>query len=182
MKKLNFVNKIVLMFLGIVFFSCEKETVEAKIDANQEVFFEVNYINFAWGKQEGGFMIDKTGAVKKITALKHLAEEHKGYVTEAQMKEKLLFATEKKKEIAANELLKFTDLIPAIKSDNFSKRTNVGADMGAYTYYAYVYNANEKVYKAIKLAEFGDWTTENLDTNAKKITVWLKELQVEAFK
>lgn len=182
MKNLNFIGKLFFMFFGLVLLACEKEVPNAKLDAAQEVFFEVNYINFAWGKQVGGFLIDNTGAVKKITDPKYLAEENKGQLTESQVKEKLALAVEKKKEISRSELAKYTSLITSISTEKYSKRNQVGADMGSYTYTAYIYNSDEKVYKAIKLAEEGDWATENLDNNAKLITNWLKEIQVEAFK
>ena len=91
-------------------------------------------------------------------------------------------AVEKKKEISRSELAKYTSLITSISTEKYSKRNQVGADMGSYTYTAYIYNSDEKVYKAIKLAEEGDWATENLDNNAKLITNWLKEIQVDAFK
>lgn len=177
MKKLNFIGKYFLMVFVLVVMGCEKEAPNAKIDAAQEIFFEVNYINFAWGKQVGGFLIDNTGAVKKITDPKHLAEDHKGQLTENQVKEKLAIAVEKKKEISPSELGKYTSLINSISTDKYSKRNQVGADMGSYTYIAYIYNKDEKVYKAIILAEEGDWSMENLDNNAKIITKWLKEIQ-----
>ncbi len=180
MKKLNLLSKLFLLTIGIGLLGCVKEEPQAKLDASQEVYFEVNYINFAWGKQVGGFLIDNTGAVKKIKDPKYLAEENKGQLTQNQIKEKLALATEKKKEINLTELAKYTSLITSISSTNFSKRTQAGADMGSFTYTAYIYNDAEKVYKAIKLAEAGDWASENLDNNAKTITKWLKEIQLDA--
>lgn len=179
-------NKILklLPFIGLVFLSltCEKEaTVAPKLDT-QEVLFEVSYINFAWGEQASVFYVKSDGTVKYHNGKpKYFSENSKGQLTEVELKENLALASTTKKQIATTELDKYSALIANLKEESFSKKTQVGADMGAYTYKAYQFSETEKVYRAIKLAEEGDWTSYNLDPNAKILTEWLKSLQTEVY-
>ena len=180
-------NKILKLipFVGLVFLSltCEKEEAIVAPKANsQEVLFEVSYINFAWGEQASVFYVKSDGTVKLQNGKpRYLSDELKGQLTEVQIKENLALATSTKKQIATTELTKYSALIGDLKKESFSKRIQNGADMGAYTYTAYQFSETEKVYNAIKLAEEGDWSSYNLDPNAKVITAWLKSLQNEVY-
>jgi hypothetical protein len=180
MKHSPIFSKIIILLAFFVSTSCvkEPEILPASIPTDQEVFFEVNYINYAWGEQASSFFINKLGEIKSFKGkIKWNNEASKGQLSELQMKENLDLAKISKKTITISDLSKYSLLIPKITSSNFTKRKAVGADMGGYSYYAYVYNSNEKVYKAIKLAEAGDWESYNEDPNAKIIFDWLKEIQ-----
>jgi hypothetical protein len=180
-------NKILKLipFVGLVFLSltCEKEEDAVTPKASgQEVFFEVTYINFAWGEQASVFYVKSDGTVKYQKGKPiHFSENSKGQLTESELKENLALATINKKQIPTAELNKYSAMINDLKSVSFSKKIQAGADMGAYTYTAYQFSETEKVYRAIKLAEEGDWTSYNLDPNAKVITEWLKSLQTEVY-
>jgi hypothetical protein len=170
----------ILLFTGLFLVSCEVEKAPIAIPVGQEVFFEVSYINFAWGEQASVLFIKSNGEVMFNKGKnKYESEDSKGQLTEAQLKENLALAKTTKKQIPLNELEKYSSLISELTDSNFSKKTSGGADRGSFVYTAYKYSEPEKIYKAIKLAEEGDWSSANLDPNAKKITNWLKTLQLE---
>jgi hypothetical protein len=176
-------KNIFIMMIGLLISSCEVDNEPLTTVDGQEVFFEVNYINYAWGEQASGFLIDKFGKVNSYKGkAKWYSDESKGQLTESQMKDNLALASNVSTQIQQTDLIKYTNLISKISVEKYSKKTAVGADMGLYTYIAYTYNASERVYKAIKLAEEGDWRMYNEDPNAKLITEWLKSIQPAALK
>lgn len=185
MRNITFFKTIFILILSVKLAGCEvanEPTIETN-NIGQEVFFEVNYINYSWGEQASGFLIDKSGKVNSYKGkAKWYSDESKGQLTESQMKDNLALASIVSTQIQQADLNKYTALISKISTEKYSKKTAVGADMGSYTYIAYIYNSNEKVYKAIKLAEEGDWRMYNEDANAKLITEWLKSIQPTALK
>ena len=51
------------MIAGVLLLpACSNE--EFPVPDDQEIFFEVNYVNYAWGFQNDGFLIDKMGRVR----------------------------------------------------------------------------------------------------------------------
>lgn len=173
----------IFAFLAVILlaFGCIKDSEEV-INTDQEVFFQVTYINYAFGKQASGFFIDKTGAVKTYQGeAKWDSEALKGQLSDLQMKENLALATITKKQLMLDELKKYTQTISNISTDKFSKRISGGADRGSFMYYAYTFNSAENIYKAVKLAEDGDWVSNNEDANAQIIVDWLKDIQENVF-
>lgn len=170
-------------FLGLLllFLSCIKENAEPQLKG-QDVFFEINFTNFAWGDQASVIYVKSDGSVILNNGKnKFNYEESKGQLTVDQMKENIALATQIKKQLPITELNKYTSLIPNLTDTNFTKRVPAGADKGSFIFTAYKYNANENIYKAIKLAEDGDWVSNNTDPNAIIITEWLKSIQEDIF-
>ena len=62
MKSKIHVLQIIFLLITTSLSACNQETIETSTD--QEIFFEVNHINFAWGKQFRGFLIDKSGQIR----------------------------------------------------------------------------------------------------------------------
>jgi len=60
-------NIRLLFILGLMIFSltnCEKDNDGTDISmTNQRIYFQYDYINFAWGYQHSGWLIDSSGNV-----------------------------------------------------------------------------------------------------------------------
>ncbi len=185
MKRRKIIKLIPILGIALFSMGCVKESsvIEATKVADQEVFFEVSYVNFAWGKQANGFFIDNAGNTKIFQGeLKWKNSEMKGKLSETEMKDNLSLATISKKIVSADEFSKYTAILPILTDTQLSKKTSGGADRGSTVYYAYKFDKSTKTYTAIFLAEEGDFNMQNKDANAVKVTEWLKKIQIEAFK
>jgi hypothetical protein len=170
MKKLKSAGSIPFFIALVCFFAgCQPD--EAPVPDEQEVLFEVYSLNFAWGKQHRGFIIDKKGSIKVFenpvkwnfpTVDKELSSE--------EMAENLTISTLSSISIPVQEVQEYA-------SKKLSKRVSEGADGGATIVLMYRYNPISKIYQQVILSETGDWNAENSDKHAKQIKEWLQGIR-----
>ncbi|PMD98343.1 hypothetical protein BWI97_04065 [Siphonobacter sp. BAB-5405] len=176
MKKI--VRTFCLVFPLLSFIHCEKETEGVRI--SQAVLFEVTYTNQAWGKQQKGFLIDRSGNIQVFQnpSRWNWAEPNKG-LTVSEVQENMEQTTPMGEPISAVVLQTYASKINALDAEHFSKRTNRGNDQGSRQYYAYRYDAEKQMYWPILLQETGDWETKNTDAAAEELTTWLMSVEKE---
>ena len=159
-------------FLG----SCDQR--EVPVPAEQEILFEVYYINYAWGKQHNGFLIDKNGNIKTYknpedwnfpSADKEISAD--------QIAKNLTKTTLASTKISQEELNDYASRIYTIDQTKLSKPENVGADMGESIFATYNYDAEKQTYKQVLISKSGDWKTENKDKSAQEIKNWLSDIR-----
>lgn len=174
-------NKVLFIFIIIsVLFGCKKENDVLLNSAtpNQKVFFEFELINFAWGKQHQGWFIDSSG---NIFTYRNPAEwvyaDTTGEISESEMAENLSKTNLSTVTINKHELYKKVALIEKASRGAFGNRGQAGADMGAWCYYAYTFDPQEKVYKRHLLSQTGDWQISNLSREAAELAAWLAKIQ-----
>ena len=161
----------IVTFLG----SCDQR--EVPVPAEQEILFEVYYINHAWGKQHSGFLIDKDGNIKtyKDPADWNFASADKEISVDqiAKNLSKTVLASTK---ISQEELNEYASRIYTIDQKKLSKPVSVGADMGERVFVTYNYNSVKQTYKQVLISKSGDWESENKDKSAQEIKNWLIEI------
>ncbi|HOB84177.1 MAG TPA: hypothetical protein PK521_09420 [Bacteroidales bacterium] len=169
------VNKILILLLVLVSLAgCRKNFT---LSDDQEVLFQYEYRNHAWGKQHSGYFIDKKGNI----LIYNNPEEWNNpdndlMIYQDKLHENLDRCTISDKIIPLYELEKFTRHIPNISSSKVSAVRNTGADMGSHKFICYKFDETFHVYKGYLIKMEGDNTCENLNFYSKKIVSWMKEI------
>lgn len=172
-------NFIIIITLATLLFGCKKETLSV-MDSNQKVYFQYQYLNYAWSYQNKGWIIDSTGNVYTFDKPDNWNfVDSTGIISEAHMNENLAkttLATTKIDRTIVNEKIKLIDKAAA---GELTKPKNEMADFGAITYASYIYDKEKKQYKEVLLNQYGDWSIENQSQEAKALFEWLKTIKVK---
>jgi hypothetical protein len=164
----------IFSILLIVLFSagCKKNYV---ISEKQEMLFQFEYINYAWGYQHSGFIIDNNGNVFTYNNPENWNFPDKDYVISAsQVAENLSQCRLSGKKISKEELLKNATYIKNIASSKVTALKNIAADAGSYEYVCYQFSQSTMTYKGSLIKMEGDFTCENLNFYSKKVALWMK--------
>lgn len=168
-------TKLWLLLVLFALLSCDDDV---KI-TNQRVFFEVHYINEAWGYANYGVLIDSLGNVSSFNLT---AESHWNYpdslgnISRVDMNENFALCDSVVHNISNDSLQHYVNMI-----DNAAKGKVTGpayemADAGIKQYFAYVYDAKSDSYKQIMLYQWGDVKVENNAPAAAVLTEWLARM------
>jgi hypothetical protein len=173
--KFAFAKIFLFSILILSFEGCKKSYV---ISENQQILFQYEYVNYAWGYQHNGFIIDNQGRV--LTYLNpenwNFREKEKN-LTAAQIADNIGKCKDSGIRIERVELLKYSSYIKNIASSQVTALKNVAADAGTAEYTCFQFSESSKDYKSYLIKMEGDFTCENLNFYSKKITLWLKEIE-----
>ncbi len=164
-----------LFFIALVYLFVGCQPDEATVPEEQEVLFEVYSINFAWGKQHGGFIVDKNGSVRVFTnPAKWNFPNKDNELSAEEMAENLNNSALSSTSLPVQEVREYASKIYTVDPNKLSERVSEGADRGARVVLMYRYSPSSKTYQQVILSETGDWNAENSDRHAKQIREWLQ--------
>jgi hypothetical protein len=175
--------KKTILYLSIMLFlaGCEKKT-ENYPNADQQILFQVEYNNWAWGYSHDGIVIDSSGNVRYFKFPKNWNyPDTAGYISESDMNKNLqqldtvLFTIEK------NTLLKYFSLLKDAAEGQISKPVNRMFDAGETTYSGFLYDLYSNRYKHILIKMVGDWSRDNDSSEAEEIYNWLLNTRYHAW-
>ncbi|GAA4445077.1 hypothetical protein GCM10023091_36120 [Ravibacter arvi] len=168
---------MLLLLPTVVIASCDDEKI-GDIVKQQALYFEVNHINFAWGYNHGGYLIDSLGRVLTYKVEEKPATDIRetDTFTKARIEEKLSNSTVSAFALPARELSEKAAQIYKITGNKFSKTVQIGADQGVTSFYAYRYDPREKTYTRVLLSRRGDIAFYNTDSDARELTKWIESV------
>ena len=168
-------NEIFIFMLAAFFITgCKKNIV---INESQAVLFQVEYINYAWGYQHNGFIIDNKGNILTYNNPENWNFPDKELnINESQMNENIGKCLISGKKVSAEELSKYAGYIKNIASSKITALKNVAADEGSKQYICYQFSDKSRTYKGCLIKMEGDFTCENLNFFSKKVSIWLKNI------
>lgn len=175
MKTRSFLISLCMIAVAIALPGCSDD--EISVSDEQEILFEVNYVNYAWGFQNNGFLIDKKGRVRTYDKPKDWKFANAGPFTVAEMDERVAKTTISKYTVPANELSEYVNKLRRVSDKEYTDPVSVGADMGASSFYMYRYDTGSKTYQAVLLQSVGDNSVYNKDSDAKEIADWLVKVR-----
>jgi hypothetical protein len=165
---------MILPFLILVLTGCKKNYT---INEKQKILFQFEYVNYAWGYQHSGYLIDNEGNVLTYENPENWNFQDNNHIlSEIQVSENLSKCINSGKKIPQNELQKYTGYIKNISSSKITAMKNVAADAGSIEYFCYQYLESSGTYKGCLIKMEGDFTCENLNLYSKKVAVWMKEI------
>lgn len=143
----------------------------------QVILFQHDYINYAWGYQHAGFIIDNEGNVLVYNNPEEWNFPDKEFVlTEEQVAKNLEKCIHSGKVISRADLQKYSGLIPNLASSKVSAPRSVGADAGTISFICYQFNEDTGTYKGYLIKMEGDYSCENLNFYSKRVTSWMRDI------
>ncbi len=168
--KILIINVFVFFFLA----GCNKHDV---INDNQEILFQYNYINYAWGYQHNGYFIDNEGNILAYNNPEEWNFPDNNYnLSKEQFIENVHHCHKTGEKIEYNELIKYTGYIKNIASCKVTARKNIAVDAGSSEYICYQLSGNNELYKGYIIKIEGNSTCENLNFYSKKLASWMKDI------
>ncbi len=161
------------MFFLLAISSCRKNY---EINDSQILLFQYDYVNYTWGYQHMGFLIDDEG-----TILTYYNPEEWNFpdidlvLSEKEANENIERCTPAGKKIEEQELQKFINYIRFIASSKVTAVKHVAADAGTTEFICYQFSEDTGTYKGYLVKMEGDFACENLNFYSKKVVAWLKD-------
>jgi hypothetical protein len=147
------------------------------VSHDQEIIFQMDYVNHAWGYQHYGFMIDNRGRVLTYdNPEKWNFADDNFILTEKQIDENISMCRISDEKIPVEELRRFSSYIDKIASSKLTAMRNTGADAGTMQFICYKFSENSLMYKGFIIKTEGDFTAENLNFYSKKVVSWMKDI------
>ncbi len=171
---------LLLIFTAVSLTGCKKPVV---INEKQAILFQVDYMNYAWGYEHSGIIIDNNGNVLTYKNPHNWNFADNDFnISESQVRENLGYCSFSGKKISAEELNRYVNHIKNISSSKVTAPRNVAADAGSREYFCYRFSEKTGTYKGYLIKKEGDFSCENLNFYAKKVSSWLKVINDSAEK
>ncbi len=154
--------------------ACEKSHV---VSQEQDILFQYEYVNYAWGYHHYGFIIDNKGEVLTFKEpVKWNFADKNHLLTMEQVKENLANCTKTDRMIPKSELKKYINYIDNIASSKVTAPKSTGADAGTTSYFCFQFSESSSTYKQTIIRTEGDSTCENLNFFTRKVIDWMKNI------
>jgi hypothetical protein len=174
---------LMLLLAGLVLAGCEKVNDNEDCGCNgtlqHPVLFEYRYVNFAWGYQEHGWLIDSEGNRK----LYNMPDDYRlpdstGMISREDLLHNFSLADSTLQSVEKNDIETYSALIPGASEGELSEPRNIAADAGSSVLSCFLYVQDADAYKYVFLAQSGDWEQFNLASEAEVIAEWMVGLGV----
>lgn len=163
-----------ILLMATFIIACEKED-EMRLQDFDQVVFQAEFVNFAWGRVQKGFFITSDGTMYTYDKPEKWIFPDNGFIKQQDMKNNLGKCT-KSGTVNLETLNRMKALILNVDENKLSEIKAVMADAGSEKYSFFIQNpSNNELHENILLRR-GDFYQENSDEDAKIITDWLIEL------
>ena len=166
-----------LVFISIIVISCQKESYDNEFEGDV-VLFEKEYINYAWGYQHFGWIMDTAGIIKGFDQPGNWNfVDSLGCITGNDMAENLQKSGNTLFSVNTGEVKSFYPKAFESVYGKYTEPKSEMADFGTIVYSAYIYNQENRKFKRIVLYQYGDVSFTNTSEAAKQICSWMKNLE-----
>ena len=168
------------IFTAVVFsllFGCIQLN-DFTIEETRPLIFQYEYINYAWGYNHNGWIMESSGEVKRFQKnAKWVFPDSLDYITETDMKKNILACDSVMANVTPATFSLYAQKAFACSNGTMTKPTNIMADAGEQIYCFYLYDASGKRYKRFILNMRGDWSQENLAPYSNEVVEWMKSIK-----
>ena len=172
--KLHFSKILYLVVIILLFSGCKKTYL---LSEKQTIVFQYEYVNYAWGYQHNGYIIDNKGNILTFNNPEKWNFRDKDMIlTEKQVAENITKCQLTTRKIPSDDLRKYSGYINNMASSQLTASKNVAADAGTAEYVCYQFSETSGTYKGYIIKTEGDFTRENLNFYSKKVVHWMKEI------
>jgi hypothetical protein len=155
---------------------CNKED-DIIPSVKQSILFQKEYINYAWGYQQNGWLIDSAGNVRyyRLPKIWYFADSL-GMISsqdmdgDIQQTDSILFKIDK------DSLLKYFAKLENVLKGKLSEPRQEMFDAGITQFSGYLYQQDSKKYKQVIIKQTGDVAYENKSEEAREIYDWMNGL------
>lgn len=171
MKKLRLLFVLALL---IGAFSC-RETEDVFFSVNDEIAFQFEYTNYAWGKQHYGFIITSDGTKYSFNNPENWISPENSIIKAEDLLTNLATCTNEGK-VDLTELNRMKNLVLKVDETQLTKSQNTMYDAGSENYSFYVKDSAKGTFRQVTLLNRGDYFQKNADEDAQEIAEWLIQL------
>lgn len=171
-------KNLVISIAFLALFTGCLETEEFKSGEMTNLIFQSEYTNHAWGYNHNGWMMDRSGIVKrfqKTTAW--VFPDSVGFISRADMEKNIAACDSVIEEVNTTTFKLYAEKAMTCVNGTLTKPENKMADAGEHIWAFYIYDSGKNGYKRIILNMTGDWSQENLATNSKEIVDWMMKIK-----
>jgi hypothetical protein len=163
-------SRLALLFTLVLLAGCEE------IPDNQpKVIFEYQYVNYAWGYQNSGFMIDTSGNIRSFSFPGDWNyPDNEGYISAADMDENLAQCSEPYCKTGKYDMSYFAGKLENATRGKITDSEHQMCDAGAHGYAGYIYEPEKERYRYVFIRQTGDWYRANTSGDAAEIFGWLQ--------
>ena len=166
-------TRILSLSLILLSIGCTKENISPP-NKGQEIYFQVEGLNYAWGFYHAGIMIDSSGYVRGYNLpAKWNWIDSLGYISNSQMKENIEQLDTTYSKIDRDTLQKYINLIYKASKGAITTPVTQMWDAGITSFTAYLYDSNSQKYKQVLIKQTGDQFIDNKSREANQIYNWL---------
>lgn len=163
-----------IILLLVLLTSCDFLSYDPPLE--QPVYFEYEYINFAWGYQHNGWIIDRDGNVRAWDQQEDWRKpDSTGYIGAADLEFNISLTDSVIAVVDSADLMDHVELISGAKNGYITEPRNTACDAGSSTVYAYYYDEDADGYLKVFLGSSGDFSSANTSDEARKLVAWLKK-------
>ncbi len=164
-------SQIVILFLLILFPGCEEFP-----DHSSDAIFITQYINFAWGYQNRGFVIDSEGNVSAFNMPDRWNyPDSDGYISAAEMEQNLAQLEEPYCKVSKYDLVYYATKLEKARKGTLTVPEHRMCDAGSTTVAGYIYEPGTGRYRYVFIRQTGDFYSENSSREANVIYEWMKD-------
>ena len=162
-------RNLTILFLILLLTGCEMIN-----DLHPTAIFEVQYINYAWGYQHSGLIIDASGDVREFNLpAEWNYPDTAGYISKAAMEENLAQLGDKSCTVDKRDLQLYSDKLANAQKGKLTTPQHQMCDFGSLSYAGYIYEPGKNRYRYVLIRQTGDFYVENLSRDASEIYDWL---------
>jgi hypothetical protein len=174
------VGKIrISVFVFLLFFIAACETPVDRIPGDQPLYFQYRYVNFAWGYQEHGWLIDHEGNLNYFSFPEDFQEaDSTGHISGEDLVHNLGLTDSIISRIDASELAEYIQYIPGAATGKKGELRHIACDAGTSELSCYLYDPGADAYLEVFLAMSGDFEQFNLSDEARVLVEWLTGFDV----
>jgi hypothetical protein len=145
------------------------------------VLFEVESVNFAWGRSWYGFVVDAQGGVYAYDLTDtNLSPPEDGAFTAEELEAKYGHHRRLVKTLGADEAISKYERVAAAAAGSITAPKGACADAGTIRYTALIYDASTGRYRRLLLHQRGDVGQTNLSLAAHELYRWLADVTATA--
>ena len=173
-------KKVLLIVIsGMALSGCEKPTEEElRILDEQQVYFQYQHLNIAWGRVHKGYFIGEDG---KILAYNDPEEwnsfDKNDRISAELLNENLTKATNVVHVVSSLTLRQKSRKIFDAARGELSEPESHGADMGSHCYYVLIFDPPSGNYTRYLVRQTGNIIINRNSSEAKIIGDWLEKLK-----
>jgi hypothetical protein len=168
-------KSLIPLFCCLLFYSCER--IE---DINQQVLFQIEYSNAAWGVQHKIWLVDSSGVLTIYNLpTKWNHPDSNGYLSLIEMNENISQSGVFGCHVDKVNLKKYLNLLDEAKKGKLTDPETRMFDAGSVVFSGFLYDPKRDKYLQAILRQEGDVYIENKSTEAEEIYDWLKTLCIQ---
>ena len=172
-------NLILLLLMVTTLAGCLRpDDIWAEDSEPNNLIFQSEYTNYAWGYNHNGWIMDSSGKVNRFQKkAAWVFPDSLGYVSAVDMQKNFSACDSVMAQISSTDFTLYAQKATSCASGPMSKATNTMADAGEHIYAFYLYEPGRNRYKRVILDMTGDWSQQNLAAKSKEIVEWMKTIK-----